>query len=87
MILELKPEQEEILEMATRFGRSREEVLDEVFAHIRALHSMDDWMMENREAIQAKIQRGYDQAMRGELMTPEEVKRMLGQRREARKTA
>jgi predicted transcriptional regulator len=87
MILELKPEQEQILELATRSGMSREEVLDQAFAIIREQHELDDWMLANRDEIVAHIEQGYAEARRGELMTPEEVKRVLQQRRQERKTA
>jgi predicted transcriptional regulator len=87
MILELKPEQQEILEMAVQSGMSQEEVLDQAFAIIREQHEIDDWMLANRKEIAAQIEQGYAEAMRGELMTPEEVRRLLQQRRQDRQTA
>ena len=87
MILELNAEQEQILEMATKSGMSREEVLTQVFTIIRERHEMDEWMLVNRDEITAQIEQGYAEALRGELMTPEEVKRVLQQRRQERKTA
>jgi predicted transcriptional regulator len=87
MILELKPEQQEILEMAVQSGMSQEEVLDQAFAIIREQHEIDDWMLANRKEIAAQIEQGYAEAMRGELMTPEEVRRILQQRRQDRQTA
>ena len=87
MILELNPEQEQILELATRSGMSQEEVLDQAFTIIRQQHEMDEWMLANGDEITAQIELGYAEALRGELMTPEEVKRVLHQRRQERKTA
>jgi len=87
MILELNPEQEQILEFATRSGMSQEEVLDQAFTIIRQQHEMDEWMLANGDEITAQIELGYAEALRGELMTPEEVKRVLHQRRQERKTA
>ena len=80
------PEQEEILEMATRSGRSREEVIDQAFAFLQEQNSIGAWLETDPE-IAAHIEKGYLEAQRGELMTPDEVKTMLRQRRAARKTA
>jgi len=86
MNFELKPEHEEILAMAMRSGRSREEVLDEAFAHIQAQNLTANWLETDPEIL-AHIEEGYQQALRGELLTPEEVKEMLRRSRAARKTA
>lgn len=87
MILELKPAQEQILEMATRSGLSREEVLDQAFEIIRAQHEQGDWMMENRREIAAKLQRAFDQSERGELFDDEEAIRILEERHAGRQIA
>jgi predicted transcriptional regulator len=87
MFLELNPEQEQILELATRFGMSREEVLDRVFAIIREQNEMDEWMLANREEIAAQIEEGYAQAERGELIDAEEVVRILQEDRARRQIA
>lgn len=83
MILELKPEHEAILEAAISSGRSREELLDEAFAHIRVMHEMDLWREENQKEIRAKIQIGLEEAARGELIPDHEVKRILKERHAA----
>jgi predicted transcriptional regulator len=87
MIIELKPEQEQILELATRSGMSREQVLDQAFAVIREQHEMDEWMLANREEIAAHIEEGFAQAERGELIPDYEVKRILQERRRQRDIA
>jgi predicted transcriptional regulator len=87
MILELNPEQEQILELATRSGMSREEVLDRVFAIIREQNEMDEWMLANREEIAAQIEEGCAQAERGELIDKEEVVRILQEDRARRQIA
>ena len=84
MILELKPEHQEILEKATRFGKSRDELLDRAFAVIREEHEMDEWMLANRDEIAAHIEEGYAQAERGELIDAEEVVRILHEDRARR---
>jgi hypothetical protein len=87
MILELKPAQEQILEMAARSGLSREEVLDQVFEIIRAQHEQGDWMIESRDEIAAKLQRAFDQSERGELFVDEEAIRILEERHAGRQIA
>lgn len=87
MILELNPEQQKILELEIQSGRTQDEILDQVFAIIQAQHSMDDWFTENHEEIAAHIEEGYAQAQRGELLDPDEVRKMLQERRQNRKTA
>lgn len=84
MILELKPEQQEILELAARSGMSREEVLDRAFSIIRDELEMEEWMLANREEIAAHIDEGVAQAERGELIDAEEVIRILHQDRAQR---
>jgi predicted transcriptional regulator len=87
MILELKPEQQEILELATRSGKTQEEVLDRVFRILREEHEMDEWMLANRDEITAQIEEGYAQAQRGELIDGEEVVRILREDRAQRQKA
>lgn len=87
MILELNAEQEQILEMATKSGMSREEVLTQAFTIIREQHEMDEWMLANREEIAAHIEEGYAQAERGELIDAEEVVRILHEDRAHRQIA
>jgi predicted transcriptional regulator len=87
MILELKPEQIEILELAKRSGMSQEEVVDRAFAVIREQLEMDEWMLANRDQITAQIEEGYAQAQRGELIDGEEVVRILREDRAQRQKA
>ncbi len=87
MILELNAEQEQILEMATKSGMSREEVIKQAFTNIREQHEMDEWMLANREEIAAHIEEGYAQAERGELIDAEEVVRILHEDRARRQIA
>ncbi len=90
MQIELNAEQQRILERATKDGTSVEEVLDQAFAVIE--HELDsDWLSElppeELEAIEAHIEEGCAQADRGELYTPEEVKRMMAERKAQRQVA
>ena len=86
-MLELKPEQQEILEMAVRSGMSPEEVLDQAFAVIQDLHRNGDWMLADKDAVAAHIAKGYAEAERGELVDAEEAIRILQARRAKRRIA
>lgn len=84
MILELKPEQIEILELAKRTGMSQEEIMDRAFAVIREQLEMDEWILANRDEITAQIEEGYAQVQRGELIPDYEVVRILREDRTQR---
>ncbi len=87
MILDLKPDQQEVLDLAARSGMSSEEVLDQAFAVIREQYRTEEWMLTEREAITAQICEGFEQAERGELLDAEEAIRLLRDRRAGRKIA
>lgn len=87
MILELKPEQQKVLDRAARSGMSPEEVLDQAFAVIHEQYRNDDWMLVEREAISAQIGEGFAQAERGELVDAEQAIQMLQDRRAKRRIA
>lgn len=82
MTLELKPDQQQLLERAAQAGMNPEDVLDQAFAVIRNQFEHADWMTADREAIAAHIEEGFLQAERGELMNGDEVVRMLKERHE-----
>jgi predicted transcriptional regulator len=87
MILEIKPEQQEVLDRAARSGMSPEEVLDQAFDLIREQFRNEDWMLANREAIAAQIEEGFGQAERGELVDAEQAIQTLQDRRAKRRIA
>ena len=87
MILELKPEQQEVLELAIQRGMTQEEVIDQAFAIIKWQHESGDWMLAEREAIAAHIAEGCAQAERGELIDADDVVRILQERRANRQIA
>jgi predicted transcriptional regulator len=87
LLLELKPEQQKILDRATRSGMSPEEVLDQAFAVIHEQFRNDDWLLADKEAVAAKIETGFAQAERGELIDSEQAIQMLQERRAQRRTA
>lgn len=65
MTIELKPEQEHRIAEALRSGayHSEEDVIDRA---LEVLHERDEWLMANRQSIDAKIQRGIEELERGE---------------------
>jgi predicted transcriptional regulator len=87
MVLELKPEQQEVLNRAARSGMSPEEVLDQAFAFIHEQYLSEDWMLADKDAIAAQIQEGFAQAERGELVDAERAAQILQDRRADRRIA
>ncbi len=84
MMLEIKPEQQEVLDRAAQSGMSAEEVLDQAFAVIREQYRNEEWMLAEREAFAAQISEGFAQAEKGELVEADEARRLLAQRRSKR---
>ncbi len=86
MTIELKPEQEQMTDLAIRSGVYRDsgEVLDQAFEIIRAQLHSEDWLAEQREAVAAQIATGFAQAEHGEIMDGEAAIEMLRERRAAR---
>jgi predicted transcriptional regulator len=81
MILELKPAQQKVLDQAARSGMSPEEVLDQAFAVIQEQYRNEDWILANKEAIVAQIEKGFAQAERGELVDADQAVHILNERR------
>jgi Arc/MetJ-type ribon-helix-helix transcriptional regulator len=86
--IDLKPEQQRVIDLAVRSGAYRNpgEVLDQAFEIIREQLQFEDWMIEQREAVAAHIETGFAQAERGELIDGDAAVEMLRQRRAARLT-
>jgi antitoxin ParD1/3/4 len=84
--IELKPEQQRVIDLAVRSGayESPGDVLDQAFEIIREQLDLEDWMLEEREAIAAHIEKGFAQAERGELIDGDAVVEILRQRRAER---
>jgi predicted transcriptional regulator len=87
MTIELKPEQQKIIERAMTSGMTLEEVVERAFTLVDAENESLDWMLENREAIDAHIEEGVAQAERGELIDGDEAIRILRERRAGRQVA
>jgi Arc/MetJ-type ribon-helix-helix transcriptional regulator len=86
MTIDLKPEQQRVIDLAVRSGayRNSGEVLDQAFAIISEQLDLEDWMLEDREAVAAHIKTGFAQAERGELIDGDATIEMLRRRRAER---
>jgi predicted transcriptional regulator len=86
MVIDLKPEQERVIDLAIKSGayQTPAEVLDQAFEIIRERLDIEDWMFEGREAIGAQIEKGFAQAERGELMDGDAAIERLRRRRAER---
>jgi hypothetical protein len=70
MSIDLKPEQQRLIDLALRSGAYQDpgEVLDQAFEIIREQLDLEDWMFGQRDAIAAHVETGFAQAVRGELI-------------------
>jgi Arc/MetJ-type ribon-helix-helix transcriptional regulator len=86
MTIELKPEHQRMIDQAIQSGAYHDpgEVLDQAFEIIREQLHREDWLVEQREAVGARIAEGFAQAERGELMDGDTAVEMLRQRRAER---
>jgi len=86
MTIDLKPEQQRVIDLAVRSGayQSPDEVIDQAFEIIRDQLDLEKWMTENRRAVAEQIEKGYAQAERGELIDGDEALVMLRKRRAER---
>ena len=73
MTIELNPEMEALIQKRLKTGAfaSPEEVIERA---LEFLNAEEDWLAENQDEIAAKIQEGWDQAQRGELLDKDEVR-------------
>jgi hypothetical protein len=87
MTIDLKPEQQRLIDLAIGSGAYRDanEVLDQAFAIIREQLELEDWMIEQREQVVAKIERGFAQSERGELVDGDVVFEILRKRHAERR--
>ena len=86
MTIDLKPEQQRVIDLAVRSGayQNPDEVLDQAFEIIREQLDLEDWMLGRREEVAAHIAAGFAQAERGELIDEEAAVELLRQRRAQR---
>jgi hypothetical protein len=86
VVIELKPEQQRVIEFAVRSGAYQDtgEVLDQALEIIREQLDSEDWMLEQRDEVAAHIEKSFAQAERGELIDGHAAFAMLRQRRAER---
>lgn len=86
MAIDLKPEQQRVIDLAVQSGAYQNpgDVLDQAFAIIREQLQLEDWMVEQREAVATHIETGFAQAERGEVIDGDTAVEMLRQRRAER---
>ena len=86
MSIDLKPEQQRVIDLAIQSGayRNPAEVLDQAFEILREQLDLEDWMFEQRDVIAAQIGKGFAQAQRGELIDGDAAVDILRQRRAER---
>lgn len=82
MAIDLKPEQQRVIDQAVQSGAYRDpsEVVDQAFEIIREQLDLGDWMLEQREAVAAHIEKGFAEAERGELIDGEAAHACLDKR-------
>jgi antitoxin ParD1/3/4 len=79
MTIHLKPELEALIEQDVERGPYQS--VDEFVAQaVQMLHEHEQWLADNRADIAAKIEHGFGQAERGELVDGEEAFLQLRQR-------
>ncbi len=83
MTIELKPEQQRVIDLAAQSGiyKSAGEVLDQALEIIREQLEVENWIAGQREPIAAQIAAGFAQAERGELVDGEVAMDRLRKRR------
>ena len=86
MTIDLKPEQQRVIDLAVRSGAHQNagEVLDRAFEIIREQLDLEDWMLGQHEEVAAHIAVGFAQAERGELIDGDEAAEILRRRRSTR---
>jgi putative addiction module CopG family antidote len=82
MTITLRPEHEKAIAQAIQSGAYQSP--DEVIARtVEVLRSEDEWLAQNKEAINEKIERGMAQIDRGEGISCEELRGHLEKRKAA----
>jgi hypothetical protein len=86
MAIDLKPEQQRVIDLAVGSGAYQNpgDVLDQAFEIIREQLELEDWMLEQRERVTGHIEKGFAQAERGELIDGDAAIAMLRKRRAER---
>jgi Arc/MetJ-type ribon-helix-helix transcriptional regulator len=74
MIITLRPEHEHLIAEAMRTGAYQ--TPDDVIARaLEMLHSEDEWLLDQKGTIEAKIERAFGQFERGEFLSAEDSRK------------
>ncbi len=86
MVIDLKPEQQPVIDLAVGSGayQNPAEVLDQAFEIVREQLQLEDRMVEEREVLAARIETGFAQSEQGELIDGDVAVEMLRRRRAER---
>jgi Arc/MetJ-type ribon-helix-helix transcriptional regulator len=86
MTIDLKPEQQRVIDLAVQSGAYQNpgEVLDHAFEIIREQLDLEDWMLGQRGEVAAHIAEGFAQAEHGELTDGDVAIEILRKRRAER---
>jgi len=86
MVIDFKPEQQQIIDRAIESGayRKSREVLDQALELIREQLDVESWTLENRNELAAHIERGFAESERGELIDGDNLIETLRRRRAER---
>ena len=80
MTITLRPEHEQLIAEALQTGAYQN--FDEVIGRaLEMLHSEDEWLQDQKDSIEAKIERAFSQFERGEFLSPEESRSAMAQRK------
>ncbi|HZS46213.1 MAG TPA: type II toxin-antitoxin system ParD family antitoxin [Blastocatellia bacterium] len=82
MIIELKPEDELIIQRRLQSGAFNS-VDDIIHRALESLEADEEWMAQNKESINEKISRGLAQLDRGEGLSPEESRTQFEEKKTA----
>ena len=82
MTIHLRPELEALIQQDVERGPYQS--ADEFVAQaVQMLHEHEQWLADNRADMAAKIEQGFRQAERGELLDPVEVRARLNERKKS----
>ena len=82
MTITLRPEHEKLIAQAMQTGayQSPDEVIGRA---LRMLHSEEEWLLDHKAEIAAKIERAFEQFDRGEFFSAEESQADMERRKAA----
>ncbi len=83
MVVDLTPEQESLIEYAVESGlyRNTNEAFVQALEFLREQLDVEVWLRRDREAVAAKISRGFEQSQRGLAVDGDVALEMLRKRR------